>query len=103
MLKKKIIFLFTLTFLVASCADSWDAVKRGVTGQKRQSMDEFLIKKKDPLALPPDFENLPTPAEQQASQEKIFSFEKTLTSSAESDSSSASSTEESILQQIKKK
>ena len=103
MLKKKIIFLLTLTFLVASCADSWDAVKRGVTGQKRQSMDEFLIKKKDPLALPPDYENLPMPAEQQASEEEILSFEKTLTSSAESDSSSASSTEESILQQIKKK
>ena len=74
MLKKKIIFLLTLTFLVASCADSWDSVKRGITGEKRRSMDEFLIKKKDPLALPPDFENLPTPAEQQTSKEKIFSF-----------------------------
>ena len=70
MLKKKIIFLLTLTFLVASCADSWDSVKRGITGKKQQSIDEFLIKKKDPLALPPDYENLPIPAEQQTSKEK---------------------------------
>ena len=46
-----------LVFFVTSCADSFDAVKRGLTGQKRQSTDEFLVKKKDPLILPPDFEN----------------------------------------------
>ena len=61
MLKKKIVFLLTLTFLVASCADSWDSVKRGITGEKRRSMDEFLIKKKDPLILPPQYDELPLP------------------------------------------
>ena len=103
MLKKKIIFLFTLTFLVASCADSWDAVKRGVTGQKRQSMDEFLIKKKDPLILPPDFEDLPLPDEITTETEEISNFEKTLETSIEETSSSSGSVEESILKKIRKR
>ena len=105
MLKKKAIFILTLTFLLTSCADSWDAVKRGLTGQKRESIDEFLVQKKDPLILPPDFETLPTPGDREAAQEEISSFEKKLktTSSSEDISSIASSAEESILQKIRKK
>ena len=105
MLKKKAIFLLALTFSVTSCADGWDSVKRGLTGQKEKSIDEFLVEKKDPLILPPDFENLPLPGDQQTTTEKISIFEKTLTetSSAEGVSSPASSAEETIMQQIKKK
>ena len=105
MLKKKAIFLLALTFSVTSCANAWDSMKRGLTGQKQKSIDEFLVEKKDPLILPPDFENLPLPADQQTTTEKISSFEKTLTeiSSAEGVSSPASSAEETIMQQIKKK
>jgi len=105
MFKKKVIFFIATTFLVTSCADSWDSVKRGLTGSKKKSIDEFLVKKKNPLILPPDYENLPTPSEQQSAQERISSFEKKLTkvSSEESISSSVTSAEKSILQQIKKK
>ena len=101
---KKVTYILLFIFLV-SCADSFDSVKRGLTGAKRSSADEFLVKKKDPLILPPDFENLPTPGEQRAAKERISSFEKTLIkiSSAEGVSSSASTVEESILQQIRKK
>ena len=83
---RKTIYIFLLCLFTESCADTFDSVKRGLTGAKGNSRDEFLVEKKDPLILPPDFENLPTPAEQQTSKEKIFSFEKTFTSSAESDS-----------------
>ena len=58
---KKIIYILVLIYFVTSCADTFDSVKRGLTGSKRKSADEFLVKKKDPLILPPDFENLPTP------------------------------------------
>ena len=40
MLKKKAIFLLALTFSVTSCADGWDSVKRGLTGQKEKSIEE---------------------------------------------------------------
>ena len=100
---KKIIYLFLLTFFVASCADTFDSVKRGLTGQKQQSTDEFLIQKKDPLILPPDYENLPTPDEATSSTEEVSIFEKTLDISSEEDSSISRSTEESILKKIRRK
>ena len=103
-MRKKIIYILVLIYFVTSCADSFDSVKRGLTGSKRKSADEFLVKKKDPLVLPPDFESLPTPDEREAAKEEISSIEKTLTNiSDDADfSSSGSSAEDSILQQIKK-
>ena len=101
---KKTIYLIALIFLVTSCAGTWDSVKRGLTGGKAKSSDEFLVQKKDPLILPPDFENLPTPSDRNAALEEISKIKKTLkkTSSVEGTSPSTSSTEESILQQIRK-
>ena len=95
-----------LIFLVTSCADSWSNVKRGLTGTKQKSTDEFLVQKKDPLILPPDFDSLPSPSDEDEAMEEMSSFEKTLTevSVTETDTSSAgSSAEDSILNQIKKK
>jgi len=101
---KKTICLITLIFLVTSCEGTWDSVKRGLTGAKQQSTDEFLVEKKDPLVLPPDYENLPTPSDRAAAKKGVSSFEKTLkkTSSIESLSSEDSSIEDSILKQIRK-
>ena len=101
---KKTICLITLIFLVTSCAGTWDSVKRGLTGEKQKSTDEFLVQKKDPLILPPDYENLPTPSDRAAAKEELSSFEKTLrkTSSTEGLSSEDSSIEDSILKQIRK-
>ena len=96
---KKIIYLFVLAFFVVSC-DSLSSVKRGLTGEKRVSTDEFLIKKKDPLILPPNYEDLPTPYERTAATEELSTFEKTLGISIEDNSSSSSSVEDSILKKI---
>ena len=90
-----------LSFLITSC----ESMREGLTGSKNQSTDEFLVKKKDPLVLPPDFENLPNPSEGNVAEEKMTSFEKTLKKQTISESSSATenSVEESILNQIKKR
>ena len=90
-----------LSFLITSC----ESIREGLTGSKNQSTDEFLVKKKDPLVLPPDFENLPNPSERQVSAEEMTSFEKKLKKQTISESSSATenSVEESILNQIKKR
>ena len=95
-----------LIFLVTSCADSWDNVKRGLTGAKQKSTDEFLVQKKDPLILPPDFESLPSPSDEEEAIEEMSSFEKTIKQVSETEivtSSEGSSAEDSILKQIKKK
>lgn len=100
---KKFIYILSLIFLVSSCTDSFDSFKRGLTGEKKQSTDEFLIKKKDPLILPPDFENLPTPDDRSAAAEEILVFEKEMETSIEKNSSNPGSVEESILKKIQSK
>ena len=87
---------------VTSC-QTLGSVKRGLTGEKVTSTDEFLIKKKDPLVMPPDYENLPTPDERIAAKEEISDFEKSLGISIEDNSSTSSSAESSILKQIQSK
>ena len=99
---KKATYILLFIFLV-SCADSFDSVKRGLTGAKRSSADEFLVKKKDPLILPPDFENLPTPDERIIAEEENLIFEKTLEASTEDNSSMPNSVENSILKKIQSK
>ena len=92
-----------LTIFTTSCADTFGSVKRGLTGAKADSADEFLVKKKDPLILPPDFENLPTPDEKIAANEEISAFEKNFETLVEDDTSSSSSIEGSILKKIQSK
>ena len=103
---KKILSLIFLLFFTISCAgDTIGSVKRGLTGQKQTSTDEFLVEKKDPLVLPPDYENLPTPSEREEATEEIINLRKSLeTASGSTESFSGSgSTEEAILQKIKNK
>jgi len=100
---KKITYILLLIFFTTSCGGTFDSVKRGITGQKRQSTDEFLIQKKDPLILPPDFENLPSPDERTAASEEFSVFEKNLETSIENASSPSNSLEQSILEKIQSK
>ena len=105
---RKIIYLSSILFLITACADTWSSVKRGLTGQKQNSTDEFLVEKKDPLVLPPNFEDLPVPSDSAIEEEETesSSFEKTLsiTTDEESDEgSSSNTTEESILNKIRKR
>jgi len=100
---KKITYIIILTFFATSCGDTLGSVKRGLTGEKRDSSDEFLIKKKDPLILPPDYENLPTPEERNTSMEEISIFEESLGTSVEDSSYTPTSVEDSILKKIQSK
>ena len=102
---KRIIFIFLLFFILASCADTFDSVKRGLTGTKANTADEFLVKKKDPLILPPDYENLPTPDERVEAEDENSIFKNTLETETETESSSSDSgsVENSILKKIQSK
>ena len=100
---KRVAYIIALTFFVTSCGDTLSSVKRGLTGAKANSADEFLVKKKDPLILPPDFENLPTPQERSAASEEISIFEKDLENSIEDNTPSTNSVEDSIIKKIQSK
>ena len=54
---KVILFLTIVFFTFQSC----QTVKEGFTSQKKKSTDEFLVEKKSPLVMPPDFNELPLP------------------------------------------
>ena len=56
----KLIFLIHLILFIYSCG----TIKVGFTNQKKNSSDEFLVEKKDPLVMPPDYNELPTPVMQ---------------------------------------
>ena len=99
---KKIIYILSLIFFITSC-DTLSSVKKGLTGEKENSIDEFFIKKKDPLIIPPDFEDLPTPDELSTETAEISDFEKDLEISIEDNSSTSSSVEDSILKKIRSK
>ena len=98
----KIINILIIIFFVTSC-ESLQSAKKTLTGEKEFTSDEFMVQKKNPLILPPDYENLPTPDEEVAAKEEISNFEKTLESSIEENSSKSSSAEESILKKIRSK
>ena len=102
-MRKETIYILILTFLVSSCGDTLNSVKRVLTGSKADSADEFLIEKKDPLIMPPDFEDLPTPDEKSAAAEEFSIIEKNLETLIDDDASSSSSVEESIIRKIQKK
>ena len=105
MFKNKFTVFISIFFLVASC-NSWDSIKRGLTGKKLDQTDEFLVKKKDPLTLPPDYENLPSPSEEEILEQQTSIIEDKLKKIVEDEgitSSSGNSTEQSILEQIRKK
>ena len=67
-LNKIIIIIF---FLITACASSWDDVKKGLGGEKRTSTDEFLVRKKEPLVMPPKWKNLPEPGGVMKSDDEV--------------------------------
>jgi hypothetical protein len=69
---KKIFLLFVLITILPAC----ESVKDSLSLKKKNSVDEFLIEKKNPLTLPPEFSKLPTPEEKQTleKEEKDIDF-----------------------------
>tara|TARA_Y100000996_G_scaffold301611_1_gene239117 strand:- start:111 stop:431 length:321 start_codon:yes stop_codon:yes gene_type:complete len=56
----KFISIFIMLLFMYSCTTAKDAL----VGKKRSEQgDEFLIDKKNPLTMPPDFEKLPVPGD----------------------------------------
>ena len=56
-MQNKYIFLIFIFFLLNAC----QTIQDGLAGNKNKNSDEFLIEKKNPLEIPPDFGLLPKP------------------------------------------
>ena len=74
---------------------------------KKTEVDEFLVEKKSPLVLPPDYGKLPLPdgQEKRKDDEEVLSLKEVLskknTSESEKKQNNNSSIEKSILDKIK--
>ena len=66
MIKISSILLFAIVFFTFQ---SCQTVKEGFTSQKKKSTDEFLVEKKSPLVMPPEFNELPVPKSSENIQE----------------------------------
>jgi hypothetical protein len=104
---KKINRIICLVFLLISFSGC-QSIKDGLEGNKKsKSAEEFLIEKKNPLVLPPNFSKLPTPtSEENSINETDFEIEDILSGNEgkkNSDNKTISDTslEQSILKKIK--
>ena len=101
---KKIIILLSVAFLVSSC-ETMGSVKRALTGEKLESTDEFFVKKKAPLSLPPKFNELPAPSTKNTGKTETSKITDKLKEKIliEETDSVSSSTEESILKKKRRR
>ena len=94
-------YICLLTFLI-SCG----VVKEGFTNQKKNNSDEFLVEKKSPLVMPPEYNELPIPqSDRNNKDDKSDNSFKNLIEVENKETSVSKSTnkrfEEKILEQIK--
>ena len=53
----KLIILLNILLILSSCG----SLKEGFKNQKKNNSDEFLVQKKSPLVMPPEYGKLPDP------------------------------------------
>ena len=99
-MKKLIIYLLILNFLSAC-----QTAREGFTLKKKDDSDEFLVEKKSPLVMPPNYEELPKPKDFQLSEEnkKDDDFKKIINTTKKTTinkGTKKTSLEESIIEKI---
>ena len=101
---KKIYFFILIIVTLTNCSSVSDAGKV-LRNEKIKNSDEFLVKKRDPLVLPPDFKNIPEPGsinEKKIDEEKKIKRILKAPKTSDINSGKSSSIEESILDEIKR-
>ena len=53
----KLLILLNILLILSSCG----SLKEGFKNQKKNNSDEFLVQKKSPLVMPPEYGKLPDP------------------------------------------
>ena len=101
----KILNFLILVLLFNSCSGLKDAGKV-LRNEKTSTTDEFLVKKREPLIMPPDYNEIPKPGDisedkKVNDEEKIRKILKT-PSKKEAETNNSSSVEELIIDKIRK-
>ena len=97
----KLLIFFQLILFLYSCSTA----KEGFTNQKKSGSDEFLVEKKSPLVMPPDYNDLPVPDENKETEETNENKIKDLVTKNENENNNSEDgnldIEQSILKKIK--
>ena len=99
-----IIFL-SLVIILSSC----QKLSEGMTGSKRsKTSDEFLVHKKKPLVMPPDFDDMPSPRQNKQKEKELSASSESIEDllnikKKENDESFESGNDSSLEQSILKK
>ena len=99
----KSIFYIILTLFLYSCSSLSD-VGKTLRNEKIRTTGEFLVKKREPLSLPPDYKKLPEPKQNNSAKKEnkdniseILKIPET-----QSTKNKSSSVEQSIINEISK-
>ena len=95
----KISLALIIAFILQGCAN----VKEGLSLKKKEGVDEFLIERKNPLTVPPDFSSLPKPRnsmDENKVEDKDIDLKKVLTETAKDNSISSSGNIEKSISDI---
>jgi PBP1b-binding outer membrane lipoprotein LpoB len=102
----KILSLLSGLAIILTGCNSLSEAGKVLRNEKTRTTDEFLIEKKGPLSQPPDFQKIPKPGSTENRGEATREIEEILKTTRQSETrsgkTSSSSTEDSILRQIKK-
>ena len=100
----KLLIFFQLILFLYSCS----TIKEGFINQKKSSSDEFLVEKKSPLVMPPDYNDLPVPDQNKETAETNENKIKDLVTKNENENGQNNNSvdgnldiEQSILKKIK--
>ena len=61
----RILVIITLGLFISGC----NSVKKAFDPQRKNSSEEFLVEKKSPLSMPPEFDELPVPSNEKVEKE----------------------------------
>ena len=100
---KKLILL-SIIFLITSCG----TLKEGFSNQKKNNNDEFLVEKKSPLIMPPNYNELPVPntktsdiENEENSIKSLVTNEENIVNKSNAKNSESKGIEDSLLEKIK--
>ena len=96
---------FLIYFLILIPLFGCESAKEGFTLKKKNNSDEFLIEKKNPLIMPPEYGDLPVPGDFEAQSNNVAKdeFEKIITKSKNKTSKKnikKTNIEQSVLEKI---
>ena len=103
-------FSFLISIIIFTILTGCQDVKKGLSGKKIDEGNEFLVIKKNPLVVPPNFNELPQPSdnnlENNSNKDNENEFKNIMKNNedniSENDSTTTGNLEENILKQIKK-